>query len=211
MTKKISRIATATCLAMGVAFIAVLNSPLVHAGSPATTKETAKQPSTPAAAPPAAAQPAAAQPGVPMPDNAKVTLMIQLHVAALGLANLTGNYSVLHALGTPAFQTANTLQGLSDRFAGFRNNGVDISPALVYAPVLIGTPIMEPNNVMRVAGFYPTAPQRIAFELAFQPSNNMWRLADIQVRTLLPNPEPQPAPVADAKSKGGKPTSLAKK
>ena len=44
----------------------------------------------------------------PMPDNAKLTLLIQMHIAALSQANLTGNYSVLHALGSPAFQAVNS-------------------------------------------------------------------------------------------------------
>jgi hypothetical protein len=138
---------------------------------------------------------APAQKGVAMPDASKLTLMVQLHVAALSLANITGNYSVLHALGTPDFQTQNPIEKLGQRFGAFRKNGIDISPALLYPPVLVDQPVIEANGVIRVAGFYATEPQRIAFQLAFQPINGMWRLADIDVRTLVP----QPAPVADAK------------
>jgi len=123
---------------------------------------------------------------VPVPDNSKLTLMIQLHVSALALANLTGNYSVLRDLGSPAFQAANTPEKLAESFSGFRKQGIDISPALLFAPILLGPPQMDANNVMRLAGFYATKPQRIAFELLFQPAGNAWRLADIQVRTVVP-------------------------
>ena len=169
------------------------------AGSAVEAPKPAAAPGAPVA-PGAAAQAAAPPPqqGVAMPDSAKITLMIQLHVAALALANITGNYSVFRDLGTPGFQAANTLPALAQRFAEFRTKGIDISPALVYPPVLVGTPVMEANNVMRVTGFYATEPQRIGFVLAFQPVGGMWRLADIQVRTLVP--EPEPAPVAEAKS-----------
>ncbi len=155
------------------------------------------------------AAPAAAV-SVPIPDNSKLTLMIQLHVSALALANLTGNYSVLRDLGSPAFQAANTPEKLAESFSGFRKQGIDISPALLFAPILLGPPQIDANNVMRLAGFYATKPQRIAFELLFQPAGNAWRLADIQVRTVVPQlaqaapAEAEPAPTAVVKPKAKK-------
>lgn len=155
----------------------------------AAPQEAAPEAAAETAAPPAepAAQ-AAAPASVPIPDNSKLTLMIQLHVAALALSNLTGDYSVLYALGSPAFKAANPVEKLSDNFSSFRKQGIDISPALLFAPILLGPAKMDANNVLKVAGFYATKPQRIAFELAFQPANNAWRLADIQVRTVVPDP-----------------------
>ena len=144
---------------------------------------------------------AAAPATVPIPDNSKLTLMIQLHVAALALSNLTGDYSVLYALGSPAFKAANPVEKLSDNFSSFRKQGIDISPALLFAPILLGPAKMDANNVLHVAGFYATKPQRIAFELAFVPANNAWRLADIQVRTVVPDPAAGTlAPAAAAKA-----------
>src|SRR5690242_223185 len=88
------------------------------------------------------AQPAAPT-RVPMPDNAKLTLLIQMHIAALSQANLTGNYSVLHALGSPAFQAVNSIAQLAANFAVFRSQGIDISPAILLPPMLTGQPKME--------------------------------------------------------------------
>ncbi len=137
-------------------------------------------------------------------------------MAALSLSNLTGDYSVLFALGSPAFRAANPVDKLAQNFSAFRTQGIDISPALLFAPILLGPPRMGPDNVLHVAGFYPTKPQRIAFELAFQPANNAWRLADIQVRTVVPDPaagtlapapaEKTPAPAAKPKPKPKKTT-----
>ena len=70
---------------------------------------------------------------VPMPDNAKLTLLIQMHIAALSQANLTGNYSVLHALGSPAFQAVNSTAQLAANFTVFRSQGIDISPTITKA------------------------------------------------------------------------------
>jgi len=119
-----------------------------------------------------------------MPDNAKITLLIQTHIAALSHANLTGNYSILHALGSPAFQGVNSPAQLAANFAIFRSRGIDISPAILLPPILNGPPMLEGTNVLRVAGQYDTKPQRIVFEMAFQAVNNAWRLAGIAVSTV---------------------------
>ncbi len=121
---------------------------------------------------------------VPMPDNAKLTLLIQLHMAALSLANMTGNYSVLHALGTPTFQAANSPAQLAANFSGFRAQNIDISPIVLYSPILAEQPRMDGAGAIRIAGQYNTQPQRVVFEMAFQPANNSWRLAGLSVRTV---------------------------
>jgi hypothetical protein len=148
---------------------------------------------------------------VPMPDNAKLTLLIQMHIAALSQANLTGNYSVLHGLGSPAFQAANSAAQLAANFAGFRSQGIDISPTILLPPMLNGPPKLEGTDLLRVSGQYDTKPQRVVFEMAFQPVNNAWRLAGIAVSTVAPH-ETQAAPqAADQAPKAARPAGPAKK
>src|SRR5262249_48873544 len=80
---------------------------------------------------------------VPMPDNSKIPLLIQTHIAALSHANLTGNYAILHALGSPAFQSLNSPAQLAEKFAAFRMQGIDIGPAILLPPILSGPPSLE--------------------------------------------------------------------
>jgi len=124
---------------------------------------------------------------VPMPDNAKLTLLIQMHIAALSQANLTGNYSVLHALGSPTFQAVNSTAQLAANFTVFRSQGIDISPTILLPPMLTGPPKLEGTDLLRVSGQYDTKPQRVVFEMAFQAVNNAWRLAGIAVSTVADN------------------------
>lgn len=142
---------------------------------------------------------ATATPNVAIPDAAKLTLLVQLHITALGQANLTGNYTVLRELGSPKFQAENTPEKLAENFKSFRKQGIDISPAMLFPPILAGAPSIDSANVMRVVGFYDTKPQRISFNMAFQPINNAWRLVDIAVQTVVPSPAPasNAAPVAE--------------
>ena len=111
-------------------------------------------------------------------------LLIQLHMAALSLANITGNYDVLRAMGSPKFQAANTAADLAKTFQSFRANNIDVSPALLYAPVLNGPPRLEGADTLRLSGHFETEPQNVAFDLAFQAVNNGWRLAGISVQTM---------------------------
>ena len=143
---------------------------------------------------------------VPMPDNAKITLLIQTHMAALSHANLTGNYSVLHALGSPAFQGENSTVKLSANFAVFRTQGIDISPTVLLPPLLSSPPRLEAGNVLRVSGQYDTKPQRVIFEMAFQAVDNAWRLAGIAVSTARADQTPAGAQAPDqATAAGGAP------
>jgi hypothetical protein len=121
-----------------------------------------------------------------MPDDAKITLLIQTHIAALSHANLTGNYSVLHALASPAFQSLNSTEQLAQKFAAFRTQGIDIGPAILLPPILSGPPKMEGADVLRLSGYYDTKPQRVVFDIAFQAVNKAWRLAGIAVSTVAP-------------------------
>jgi hypothetical protein len=135
----------------------------------------------------ASAQTAQPATRVPMPDTTKITLLIQTHMAALGHGNLTGNYSVLHALGSPAFQGVNSPAKLAANFAVFRAQGIDISPTILLPPLLNAPPRLEAGNVLRVSGQYDTKPQRVVFEMAFQAVDNAWRLAGIAVSTVAAN------------------------
>jgi hypothetical protein len=158
----------------------------------------AQEPAKSAPAKAAPPSPVVTRSSVPVPDITKLTLMIQLHVAALGLANLTGNYTVLHALGSPTFQAKNPPATLANNFAPFRSKGIDISPAMLFPPILLGPPNPEPNDIIRLAGFYNTNPQRIVFEIAFQAVDNAWRLADIKVQTVIPDSVALAAPTPSA-------------
>jgi hypothetical protein len=137
-----------------------------------------------------------AQPNLParvaMPDNAKITLLIQTHIAALSHANLTGNYAILHAMASPAFQSLNSPAQLAQKFAAFRTQGIDVGPAILLPPILSGPPSLEGADLLRVSGHYETKPQRVVFDMAFQAVNNAWRLAGIAVSTVAPQAAEQP-------------------
>jgi hypothetical protein len=140
-----------------------------------------------------AAPPAKDQAKPPLPSPEQMAMMIQTSVVALSQANLTGNFTVLHALGAPSFQQSNPPQKLAEIFKNFREQNIDLTPIILFSPVLLKDPVINEQGLLHLVGYYKTQPQQVHFELLFQAVGGVWRLLGISVRALAAN---QPAAAA---------------
>ena len=137
------------------------------------------------------AQQAPAVPGVqPPPAQAPIVpppevlvILIRTTMVAVHQANRTGNYTVLRDLGAPGFQAANNAAQLGAIFAGLRNQNIDLAPTAIVPPQLVGAPAIN-NDKLQFAGYFPTQPLQINFEMQFQPVNGHWRLFGISVNAV---------------------------
>jgi hypothetical protein len=108
-------------------------------------------------------------------DRNGVLILIRSTLLALDHANKAGNYTVLRDLGSPAFQT-NTAARLAEIFAAGPKDNLDFSGIAVIDPQLTLLPQIEANGMMRMAGFFPSVPTQLNFELAYAPVDRQWRL-----------------------------------
>jgi hypothetical protein len=159
---------------------------------------------------------------VPKPaqiDRNGVLILIRSSLLALDQANKTGNYTVLRDIGAPGFQS-NTAARLGEIFAKLRNDNLDLSGVAVIDPQLNLLPQIEANGLMHMAGFFPSVPTQVNFDLAFAPVNGQWRLFGISV-SIGPSapaaPTPPEPPVAQkqpaangARSAAAKPAPAAR-
>ncbi len=113
-------------------------------------------------------------------DRNGVLILIRSSLLALDQANKTGNYTVLRDIGAPGFQS-NTAARLGEIFAKLRNDNLDLSGVAVIDPQLNLLPQIEANGLMHMAGFFPSVPSQVNFDLAFAPVNGQWRLFGISV------------------------------
>ncbi len=160
-----------------------------------------------AQAPKPKATQADAQPKPAQVDRNGVLILVRSALLALDQANKTGNYTVLRDIGAPGFQI-NTAARLSEIFAKQRNDNIDLSGVAVIDPQLSLLPQIEANGMMRMAGFFPSVPSQVNFELVYAPVNGQWRLFGIGVtigqmaptppETASPPPNPAPSPTAAA-------------
>jgi hypothetical protein len=130
-----------------------------------------------------------------MPSAPQLAILVQTAVVALSQANLTNNYTVLYALAAPDFQQNNTPEKLAQVFANVRK--IDLTPVILYSPQLSRPPVIDDKGMLRLTGFYKTAPQQVLFDILYQPVEGRWRLYGISVGTQAAQPA-QAAPVAAA-------------
>jgi len=131
-------------------------------------------------------------------DRNGVLMLVRSALLALDQANKTGNYTVLRDLGAPGFQASNTAARLSEIFAHTRNDKLDLSGVAVIDPQLTILPQIEASGMMHMAGFFPSVPSQVNFELLFAPVDGQWRLFGISVNVgqsapVAPSPPPSAA------------------
>ncbi|MDF0519881.1 hypothetical protein P0R31_21815 [Bradyrhizobium yuanmingense] len=142
--------------------------------------------------PPQAQQPAAKPANI---DRNGVLMLIRSTLLALDHANKTGNYTVLRDLGAPGFQV-NTAARLAEIFAKQRGEKLDLSGVAVIDPQLSLLPQIEPNGLLHMAGFFPSVPSQVNFELLFAPVDGQWRVFGVSLSVGQSAPVAPPAPEA---------------
>ncbi|MGX5801268.1 hypothetical protein ACWGS9_08490 [Bradyrhizobium sp. Arg314] len=136
-----------------------------------------------------------AKPQTPKPANIDrngVLILVRTSLLALDQANKTGNYTVLRDLGAPGFQ-ANSAAQLGEIFAGQRKDGIDLGGIAVLEPQLTLLPQLEPSGMLHMAGFFPSVPMQVNFELLFAPVDRQWKIFGISVALGRGGPEAPPA------------------
>jgi hypothetical protein len=114
-------------------------------------------------------------------------------------ANRTGNYTVLRDLAAPDFQARNTAADLGVAFLDLRRRNLDLFAVALINPTVETPPVLDKNGRLRLAGFFPTRPLNIRFDLTYALSAGQWKLFSISVATpqaagAPPAPTPTPAP-----------------
>jgi hypothetical protein len=83
--------------------------------------------------------------------------LIRSTLLTLNYANRSGNYTVL------------------------RN--FDLYGAALLAPQLTAVPALDQRGFLHLAGYFPTKPQQINFDLLFQNVADQWRLFGVSIAT----------------------------
>jgi hypothetical protein len=145
-----------------------------------------------------------------LPGTTQLTLLIQSAMAAVGQANATGNYTVLHALAAPSFQQANPPDKLSQIFEGLRKARVDITPVLLFQPILTAQPSISAQGMLRLTGYYRTQPQNVLFDLLYVQDAGQWLLHGVSINTRPDQPTGNQPPPQAAPAKSASPPAAKK-
>jgi hypothetical protein len=125
------------------------------------------------------------QPSMPV-STEQALYLIRSTLLTLNDANRSGNYTVLRDLAAPDFQARNTAADLSLSFADLRRRNFDLYGAALLPPQLTALPALDQRGFLHLAGYIPTRPQQINFDLLFANVANQWRLFGIAIATPDP-------------------------
>ena len=127
-----------------------------------------------------------------VPEAPTLVALARDAVTALNQANMTGNYAILRELGAPGFQQINTQKRLAQSFAELRGRKLDLGPIAAIEPRLFRPATIDERGMLRLTGFFPSRPEQVNFDLAFQMVGDEWRIFGIGVNTSRLVPAAQP-------------------
>ena len=133
--------------------------------------------------------------GASLPPPESLLTMVHGAIIAIHQANFTGDYSVLHALGTRELQVRTTPSAFSKAFKPLRDQKIDLSPVLLLPVQFTEPPSVRPDGMLRLAGYFPSRPQQVNFTIVYYPVARYWRIDALSVST---SPAGAASPVASA-------------
>jgi hypothetical protein len=138
--------------------------------------------------------------------------LVRSTLLTLNDANRSGNYTVLRDLAAPDFQARNTAADLGLSFSDLRRRNFDLYGAALLAPQLTAVPGLDQGGMLHLAGYIPTRPQQINFDLIFQVVAGQWRLFGISITTPeAPTAQTQTTAPSKAQAPSAKPGAPAAK
>ena len=97
-------------------------------------------------------------------------------------ANVTGNYTVLHAKLSKPFALKFPPDKLKEAFKEFNEKNIDIDVVSAMAPVYDEPPRVDDDGKLLLKGHFATEPTRVRFEMDYIPSDGEWKLIRIEVK-----------------------------
>ena len=94
--------------------------------------------------------------------------------------DFSGFYKQLAGL----WQEQTTPAKLKELFNDFIEKEINIAPIKKLQPVFNKEAKINSDDMLVIAGYYPTTPKRVVFELKYLEEKGDWKLAGINVKTL---------------------------
>lgn len=123
-----------------------------------------------------------------IPDAFAQEVLIKTTLLTFNDANLTGNYTVLHAQLAKPFRDKSAPDGLKQAFKAFADQKIDFGLIAAMPPVASSdAKINAARGSLELRGSFATKPNRVTYELDFLPSEGRWKPALIDVRVKPPS------------------------
>lgn len=115
----------------------------------------------------------------PAPELQEV--LIKASLLTFNDANVTGNYSVLHAKLSKPFRDQFPPEKLKEGFKAFSDAHIDFDIVVAKPPVLTEPVKVDDNGRLALRGYFDTRPSRVHYDLSFIMSEGEWKLINLSV------------------------------
>lgn len=123
-----------------------------------------------------------------MPGPVAMEALIKATMLTLNDANVTGNYTVLHAKLSKPFRDQFGPDKLKEIFKTFVDQQIDYDIIAAHKPVASQEPKIDDRGALVLRGYFDTRPTRVTYELDFIPSDGEWKPIKLKVNV---NPAPE--------------------
>ena len=109
------------------------------------------------------------------PDAFLQEILIKTSLLTLNDANLTGDYTVLHAKLAKPFREQFSPDRLKQLFKSFADKNVDWGLIAAKPPIATSESKIDKRGALLLRGYFDTEPSRLLYELDFLPSEGEWK------------------------------------
>jgi hypothetical protein len=117
-----------------------------------------------------------------VPSDRALEALVKASLLTFNDANVTGNYTVLHAKLSKPFRQQFPPDKLKETFKEFNKKNIDFDIIAAMPPSYDPRPVVDDEGKLLVKGSFPTEPSRLVFELDFIPSDGEWKLIRLNVK-----------------------------
>jgi hypothetical protein len=130
---------------------------------------------------------AAARAESTVPSPLLQEILIKTSLLTLNDANLTGDYTVLHAKLAKPFRDQFDPAKLKKAFKPFADQKTDWGLIAAKPPVPTTEAAIDKRGALILRGYFDTKPSRLSYELDFLPSEGEWKPIKLNVHVKPPN------------------------
>ena len=117
-----------------------------------------------------------------IPSAIQQEVLIKTALLTLNDANVTGNYTVLHAKLAKPFRDKFNPDKLKEAFKSFVEKKIDWDLIAARSPIATSEAKIDSRGALNLRGYFDTKPSRVIYELDFIPSEGEWKPVMLNVR-----------------------------
>jgi hypothetical protein len=122
-----------------------------------------------------------------VPNAKDQEVLIKTSLLSLNDANVTGNYTVLHAKLSKPFREQFSPDRLKQSFREFSDKKIDWEAVVAMSPIPTTDSHIDGRGALVLRGYFDAGAKHVVYALDFVPSEGEWKAIKLNVRVKSPD------------------------